>query len=153
MIRSLIRQLSRSPLVPSVRNYWELNAKQGRQPDRETTLSMLNDVFSDMPGDVFLVFDALDECRTNGKERQHLLSLLVSLAESHNKKIHILATSRPEQDIKTTMETFPRINLEKKLANDVETFVRAALQDEYLQDTDDEIKSSIVDALLDTGER
>ena len=153
MIRSLIRQLSQSPLVPSVRDCWKRIAKKGDQPDREEIISMLDDVVSDMPGDIFLVLDALDECPTDRKERKHLLSLLVNLADSHNKNIHILATSRPEQDINTAMGKFPSINLEQKLANDVETFVLSALQEEYLQDIDENIKSSIVHALLNTGER
>ncbi|KAJ6028162.1 hypothetical protein N7540_003738 [Penicillium herquei] len=153
MMMSLIRQLSQSPLRPSVRKCWGVDSKKGARPSRETITTILDDVFSDMPSDVFLVLDALDECPTNGKERPHLLSLLVGLAEVHKKNIHILATSRPEQDIKASMENFPSINLEEKQGKDVETFVLATLEEEELQDADADIKSSIVDALLNTGER
>ncbi|CAG7955327.1 unnamed protein product [Penicillium salamii] len=153
MMRSLIRQLSRSPLAPSVRNCWEHSIRKEVQPSRETITTMLDDVFSDMPSDVFLILDALDECPTDRKERQQLLSLLIGLAETHRKNIHILATGRPEQDIKATMEKFSSVDLEKNLARDVEIFVRAALEEEYLQQADEEIKTSIVKALLDTEER
>ncbi|CAG8371455.1 unnamed protein product [Penicillium salamii] len=153
MMRSLIRQLSRSPLAPSVRNCWEHSIRKEIQPSRETITTMLDDVCSDMPSDVFLILDALDECPTDIKERQQLLSLLIGLAEAHRKNIHILATGRPEQDIKAAMEKFSSVDLEKKLARDVEFFVRAALEKEYLQQADEEIKTSIVKALLDTEER
>ncbi|KAF9886511.1 hypothetical protein FE257_011418 [Aspergillus nanangensis] len=153
MTRSLIRQLSRSPVVPSVRKCWEEHDRKGSRPSQEKIIGMLNDVVASMPGDVFVVIDALDECPMTGKARHHLLSLLVDLAQRHQQNIHILATSRPEQDILAIMERFSFINLEERLANDVETFVRAALEDDYLRESEADIKSSIIDALLNKGER
>ncbi|KAI9370275.1 hypothetical protein BJX61DRAFT_544805 [Aspergillus egyptiacus] len=153
MMRSLIRQLSRSPVAPSVRECWEEHAMRGSQPSRETITAMLHDVVASMPGDAFVVVDALDECPPADKGRQHLLSLLVDLAQRHGENIHVLATGRPEQDITAAMGQFPTVNLEARLAKDVETFVRAALEDESLKDCDEDIKVSILNALLNTEER
>ncbi|KAJ5721898.1 uncharacterized protein N7483_009832 [Penicillium malachiteum] len=124
--------------------YWYF---EGTQHDSQS------DVVSDIQSDFFVVLDALDEYPMNGKERPHLFSLLIDLSEAHKKNIHILATGRPEQDIKRAMEHFPSINLEEKLAKDVETFVHAALEEEELRDTGKDIKFDIVDALLNNGER
>ncbi|KAJ5580007.1 uncharacterized protein N7459_005992 [Penicillium hispanicum] len=155
MMRSLIRQLSRSPLASSVSESWDEHDRKGSQPNRATVTSMLDDVIASSPGDVFIVFDALDECPTNKKERQHLLALLVDLAKRHCQNIRVLATSRPEQDINAAMKQFPSIKLEERLAKDVETFILAELNDgdSTLVDASQKIKSSIVDALLNTGER
>ncbi|KAJ5521449.1 hypothetical protein N7527_005564 [Penicillium freii] len=153
MMRCLIRQLCRSPLPPSITKCWEQHGMKGTEPSREGITTMLHDVVSSIPSDVFVIIDALDECPAADKERHHLLSLLLNLVERHGSNIHILATSRPEQDIQAAMREFPWIDLQQRLAKDVETFVRAAMEDEYLQEADEDIKSSIVDALLNTGER
>lgn len=46
-------------------------------------MSMLDGVLSSLPGDVYIILDALDECpqKPNHRERESLLSLLVSIAE------------------------------------------------------------------------
>ncbi|KAJ5240462.1 uncharacterized protein N7469_002053 [Penicillium citrinum] len=125
MCRSLIRQLSRSPLTPDVIKIWEEHHLKGSQPDSKAISGVLHDLLSAIRGDIYLVFDALDECPENerSKERGLLLSLLEDLLERHSTKIHILATSRPEPDIQERLEQFSKINLEAHLAEDVKTFV------------------------------
>ncbi|KAL4942944.1 hypothetical protein BDV06DRAFT_221703 [Aspergillus oleicola] len=154
MIRSLIRQLSRSPLDESVRKAWERFGKKGKQPSRENLVAILSGIVSSLPSDVFVIFDALDECpqTTSSKERERLLPLLVDLAE-RSENIHILATSRPEQDISETMAKFPTVDLEERLAKDVEIFVRTALDRGGLNDLDANMKSAVIDTLLNSGER
>ncbi|QMW39186.1 hypothetical protein G4B11_002466 [Aspergillus flavus] len=129
LVRSLIRQLSRKPLAQSVTKMWERNSVPGSQPGREELRDTLDDVLSITPGEIFLVLDALDECpeRSRQNERKELLSLLVGLNEHHKNKLHILATSRPEQDIRAKLGRFLTVDLEAKLAEDVETFVRTEI--------------------------
>jgi hypothetical protein len=154
MVRSLIQQLSRSPLDESITKAWEKHSRKNSQPNRESLLAMLDSIITSMPSDVFVVFDALDECpQTSSQwERQQLLSILVDLAKKHKDNLHILATSRPEQDIAATMGKFPLIDLEERLAKDVETFVHARLA-ERLSDLTQATKALVIDALLNNRER
>ncbi|RAQ79815.1 hypothetical protein COH21_006129 [Aspergillus flavus] len=155
MMRSVVRQLSRTPLAPSVSKTWEEHSRKGSQSDRKTTMGMLDGVLSSLPGDVYIVFDALDQCpqKPNHRERESLLSLLVSIAERYKENIHTLATSRPEQDISRTMKNFPSISLEQRLAKDVETFVRAQLDSGSLRELDADTKVLVIDILLLSRER
>lgn len=152
--RSLIRQLSWSPLASSITNIWKENYQRGSQPDSETILAVLDDVLSKISGEVYLVFDALDECPENAysKERGSLLALLVGLLKRHPNKVHILATSRPEEDIGQTLEKFSMVDLEGCLAEDVKRFVTASIS-QHLNKWDEEIKKLILDTLLSFRER
>lgn len=87
-----------------------------------------------------------------GEMRKVLLSLLVDLSERHKNKLHILATSRPEQDIRETLERFPTVDLEAKLAEDVETFVRTEISNGRLLKFR-HMQNRILDHLLGTRER
>jgi hypothetical protein len=155
MSRSLIKQLSRSPLAPSVTKVWESHFRRGSQPDSKAISDVFKDVFSSIPGEVFLVFDALDECPENAKlkERRSLLRILVDMLEGYNDKIHILATSRPERDIYLSLEKFPNLDLESKLTEDVKTFVTTSIADGRLNRYDFTTKKLIVDRLLSSKER
>lgn len=152
--RSLIRQLSWSPLASSITNIWKENYQRGSQPDSETILAVLDDVLSKISGEVYLVFDALDECPENAysKERGSLLALLVGLLKRHPNKVHILATSRPEEDIGQTLEKFSMVDLEGCLAEDVKRFVTVSIS-QHLNKWDEEIKKLILDTLLSFRER
>lgn len=155
MNRSLIRQLSRSPLAPSVTKVWESHSRRGSQPDSRIISSVLRDVLSTIPGEVFLVFDALDECPENAelKERGSLLRILVDLLEGYKDKIHVLATSRPEHNIRVSLEQFPSLDLEACLAEDVKIFVESSIADSPLNRYNSATKKLIVDRLLSSKER
>ena len=134
---------------------WENHSEPGSQPGREELLNTLHDVLSNTPGEMFLVLDALDECpeRSARNERKTLLSLLLGLNERHGDKLHILATSRSEQDIRATLERFPTVDLEAQLAEDVETFVRAEVSTGRLRDLEEDKKVRTLERLLRTRDR
>jgi hypothetical protein len=51
--------------------------------------------------EVWVVLDALDECRTRkGPPTEGLLLWIRDLLNSEQRNVHLLVTSRPEQDIK-----------------------------------------------------
>lgn len=53
-----------------------------------------------------IVIDALDECKNRkGDETEGLLSWIRHFQELRLNNVHLLVTSRPEQDIRTTLET------------------------------------------------
>ena len=137
---------------------WDELHVQGDEPDLETINDVLQKVLSDISnkgGRVYLIFDALDECPgVTNPERATLFSFLVDLLEKHKKNVHILATSRPEEDIRNELEKFPRIDLEAHVAEDVKTFVHTELQRRpLLSRYGGDIKKQIVDALLSSKER
>ncbi|KAE8421035.1 hypothetical protein BDV36DRAFT_292709 [Aspergillus pseudocaelatus] len=104
---------------------------------------------------MFLMLDAFDECpeRSGRNERKTLLSLLIGLNEGHMNKLHILATSRPEQDICATLERFPTVDLEARLAEDVETFVHAEVSTGRLRHLPEDKKVRTLEQLLRTRDR
>ena len=56
---------------------------------------------------IYLIIDALDECPdTSGLQssREKVLELVEDLLESHNPNLRLCATSRPEIDIRTSLE-------------------------------------------------
>jgi len=103
MVRSLINQLS----------YWgedtsrELNSLFSSCEDghRQPACESLCKVFLHMiepAKEVWIVLDALDECRTRGgPPTEGLLSWMRGLLNSEQRNVHLLITSRPEQDIKS----------------------------------------------------
>lgn len=154
MSRSLIRQLSRSPLAPSVTDLWMEHRWRGSQPDSEAILTVLDDVLSRVSGQVYLVIDALDECPKTAysEERESLLSLLLGLRKKHQNKIHILVTSRREGDISKHLNKFSMFDLEASLVEDVKKLVSASIS-QHLDKWSPEIKSLITDELLGSNER
>ena len=81
----------------------------GAQKPSDTVLkTCLNDVLS-LPdqGPVFLIVDALDECPDNTgmpSSREQVLDLVKDLVGLCQNNLHICVTSRPEIDIKSTLE-------------------------------------------------
>ncbi|KAF3206421.1 hypothetical protein TWF679_008727 [Orbilia oligospora] len=61
--------------------------------------------------EVWLVLDALDECGTRGgSSTEGLLSWMNEILNSEQWNVHLLTTSRPENDIKSEVENFICIN-------------------------------------------
>ncbi|KAF3403873.1 hypothetical protein F1880_010271 [Penicillium rolfsii] len=156
MVRSLIRQLCRSPLPSSVVNMWEEHHRQRDQPKWETIRKVLDEVISSVPDEarVYLIFDALDECPgVINQERMTLLSLLMGLLERHKNKIRILATSRPEDDIKEKLGRVSNIDLEERLGEDVKIFVHTELKRRPRLSRLGDVHDKILNALLSFKER
>jgi hypothetical protein len=53
-------------------------------------------------GELWIVLDALDECNSEDQKRHDLLEWIQGLAQNRN--VHLLVTSRPEEDIRTTIK-------------------------------------------------
>ncbi|EWY89573.1 hypothetical protein FOYG_10393 [Fusarium oxysporum NRRL 32931] len=105
ILRSLINQLyhsrqeTRHPIT-------SLRSKCGGGSSR-ATVEQLKSTFREMlsfGGEVFILIDALDEYQNRSTQRDDLLSWIESF---HNEPVntHLLVTSRPEDDIKTSIET------------------------------------------------
>ena len=81
-------------------------------------------------GRVILILDALDECPEipGNSARGTLLQFLNSLIVRHKQTLHILATSRPEPDIRGHLSKHTAIDIEAALSQDVERFVNDRLE-------------------------
>ncbi|KAK6823452.1 hypothetical protein RU639_005823 [Aspergillus parasiticus] len=156
MTRSIIRQLVPEELPGSLVSLWEEHSRQNREPDQDKFSTVLNDVINNYTGDrLFLIIDALDECPDNEvHERDLLFQVLKGLIDEHGKKIHLLATSRYEENIRCHLEESLKIDLEYRMNNDVETFVRDALDHGKLSRWKKEkgVNDQILAKLLDTKE-
>ncbi|KAB8250243.1 hypothetical protein BDV35DRAFT_377523 [Aspergillus flavus] len=156
MTRSIIRQLVPEELPGSLVSLWEEHGRQNREPDQDKLSTVLRDVINNHTGDrLFLIFDALDECPDNEvHERDLLFQVLKGLIDEHGEKIHLLATSRYEENIRCHLEESLEIDLEDRMNNDVEAFVRDALDHGKLSRWKKEkgVNDQILAKLLDTKE-
>lgn len=106
-----------------------------RQPTCEslckTFLHMIEQV-----KEVWIVLDALDECRTRkGPPTEELLSWIRYLLSSEQRNIHLLITSRPEQDIESRMIEFAHedniVPIQNSLiGDDILAYVRTRIRED-----------------------
>jgi hypothetical protein len=149
-LRSLIRQLSTTPLLDGISRLWHDHNRTGSEPGIEELAKVLDEVIESHKEQVFIVMDALDECpqTPDQPERARLLALLLNISSKHRENLHILITSRPEHDIHSALTSYPSINLEMFVASDVKHFVKSSLQSGDLKVWNVDIKQKIEDRLL-----
>jgi len=94
--------------------------KGAQTPNDSALMQCLNDVLSFPNRDpVFLIVDALDECPDNTgmpSSREQVLDLVKYLIGLRQDNLHICVTSRPEIDIRSTLEplTSLRVSLHEQ---------------------------------------
>ena len=110
MICSLITQLSiQSASTPqSLESLFSSKMNGKQQPVAGELLMTLQQIIQEFD-ETFIILDALDEC----KERQELLTDIDEIAGWKNEKLHMLATSRRENDIEESLE--PLVNDQEKI--------------------------------------
>jgi len=87
----------------------------GRKPSDGALIQCLKEMLL-LPthGPVYLIIDALDECPNNSglpTAREEVLSLVQELVDLHLPNLHICVTSRPEIDIRTTLESLTSLSV------------------------------------------
>ncbi|QYT03170.1 hypothetical protein H0G86_010139 [Trichoderma simmonsii] len=99
MLASLIKQISAyRPYIPqSVQSLGEYKNNGGR-PDTETLIEALIASIQGFSA-VYIIIDALDECPTLNGERKRLLRSLCDILNAAPDSLHMLCTSRKENDI------------------------------------------------------
>ena len=76
---------------------------------------------------VYIILDALDECRQRGQ----ILELIRGMSSWQNCSIHLLVTNRKETDIKEVLDLIPtkEISLNSSAVDlDIERYIRAEIQ-------------------------
>jgi len=106
-----------------------------RDPGDDSLLLYLKDLLG-LPGQspIFLIVDALDECPNTSalpSPREEVLMFLEDLIDSQSPSLRICVTSRPEADIRTSLEplTFRSISLhdESGQMEDIENYIKSVV--------------------------
>ncbi|KAI9794892.1 MAG: hypothetical protein M1816_003022, partial [Peltula sp. TS41687] len=149
MLRSVIAQFSRegATLPGAVQTLLQYKGK-AQEPNEQTLVQTLSSVFKE-GGEYYVILDALDECA----ERENLLKIVSELASHGRSNLHMLFTSRREQDIKEELdhiatEAVPIQNA--KVDKDITLHVRRCLEeDRKLKKWPDSIKHEIETSLVE----
>jgi hypothetical protein len=153
LIRSLIRQFSATyGGVPTVlTKLYHSCHDGGSQPSVESlqaTLLLILEAFDD----VYIVLDALDECA----ERKDVLKWIKQMTSWRKNKLHLSATSRPEEDIAKHLRLLDPDHVYIKqdlVGRDVERYINSILYDEdSFEQWGDEINVDIKNTLLKSAE-
>jgi len=150
LVRSLIEQFSnQSASTPdALENLYSRHQNGSRQPSADSLMSTLQDILQGFQ-QAYIVLDALDEC----SERDDLLSLIEEIVGWKLGTLHILATSRKEQEIEDCLSSLVsnQINIQSTVVDaDIRIHVRDRLQkDRKLRKWSAEAQLEIEAALVD----
>jgi hypothetical protein len=149
LIRSLIRQFSTSygGVPPALMKLYHSCHDGDVQPSVESlqaTLLLILEAFND----VYIVLDALDECA----ERKAVMKWIKQTTSWRKSKLHLLATSRPEEDIAKHLRLLDPDHVYIKqdlVSRDIERYINSVLYDEdSFEQWGDEIKTNIKNTVL-----
>lgn len=149
MLRSVIAQISRKgPSLPKAVQILLQYKEKAEQPNEQTLFQTLLSVLRE-DKTYYIILDALDECW----ERENLLETLSELAKQGLKNVHMLFTSRQEQDIKESLRPIVTENVpiqNTKVDKDIRLHVRRCLdEDRELKERPDSIKDEIETSLVE----
>ncbi|KAI9772207.1 MAG: hypothetical protein M1839_002525 [Geoglossum umbratile] len=109
LLRSLIRQLcaGESDFPQVVETIYNRYKTPGHEPTVEELTSTLFSIIDGLRKEIYIIMDALDEYPANAAKsnRQELLDQIKRMIEHKSERLHILATSRNEHDIRLTLGT------------------------------------------------
>ncbi len=131
MIRSLICQLSHQCVkIPEGLDPLLSSCDDERQPSLDVLLDVVQHMIQAFP-QTYIILDALDECAN----KDGLLEILETMARWQLLNLHLMVTSRPEADIKRSLEGFVdaqnMISLHTALVDkDIRKYVRQRLSDD-----------------------
>jgi len=165
LLSSLIIQLcNQSKCFHDILLHFHSTHQDGtQQPDIEKFTLCLEDTLrasGDVP--IYLIIDALDECPTTTgmpSPRDEVLSLMEKLVKLNLPSLHLCITSRPEIDIRTSLEpltsTSNRISLHDQSGQkkDIDEFIRAVVSsDKNMRRWRDEDKELAVKMLSERAD-
>jgi hypothetical protein len=105
VIRSLISQLyhKRKDIQKLLNSLFSFCDKGLRQPTCESLCKVFLQMINQAQ-EIYIVLDALDECRTRkGPLSEGLLAWIQTLSDLEQGNVHLLMTSRPEHDIESVL--------------------------------------------------
>jgi len=128
LVRSLIEQFSAqcASAPEALENLYSRSQDGARQPTADALVATLRDIVCGFRH-TYIAIDALDEC----SEREELLCLIEEIANWKIDTLHILATSRKEQDIEHCLSPIVsnQIDIQSTLVDaDIRIYIRERLQ-------------------------
>jgi hypothetical protein len=127
LLRSLIAQISHQCNgTPGPLETLYLKCREGTQQPRLKSLINVLSVIIDGFHDVYIIFDALDEC----EDQDELVSLIEEITDWKLGNLHILVTSRREQYLEECLESKVscKIDLHSDLVDaDIRTYLRESI--------------------------
>jgi len=159
MVRSLISQLyyKREDTRMQLDSLFSSCDDGRRQPNFESLCQCLLNMIR-LVDEVWIVLDALDECRTRtGPPTEGLLSWMKDLLNPEHRNVHLLVTGRPEQDIEIEVREWARDEdimpiQSDAIAGDIRGYVHTRVrQDKALErwrsrpDVQDEIETRLME--------
>ncbi|KAF8521534.1 hypothetical protein JB92DRAFT_2785751, partial [Gautieria morchelliformis] len=155
VLRALIKQLSArtsaktSPKIPDYLADLFSRKGDGKQsPSSEELESTLKSIVGTFKNDVYIIFDALDEC----PDRPEFLKLITEIQGWNFEKLHLLATSRDEQDIEKTLRDLVshQVPMDESLVDgDIQVYVSRQLKDPKFSRYSEEKRETIETTLMD----
>jgi hypothetical protein len=153
LIRSLIAQFA-APYggIPATLAKLYKSCHDGRsQPSVQSLQSVLLTILESFDN-IYIVLDALDECT----ERKDLLKWIKQMTSWKRSKLHLLTTSRPEEDIAKHLRLLDPDHVcikQDLITRDVNIYIDCILDDDDTFDRwNDEIKANIKSKLLEGAE-
>jgi hypothetical protein len=133
----------------------------GRKPSDGALIHCLKEMLSLPTHDpVYLIIDALDECPNNSglpTAREEVLSLVQDLVDLHLPNVHICVTSRPEIDIRATLEYLTTLCIslhnQSGQTKDIMDYVSSVVySDKMMQRWREEDKSLVIKTLSERAD-
>ena len=152
LIRSLITQFAATyGGIPTTLAKLYQSCHDGKsQPSVQSLQSVLLTILESFD-DIYIVLDALDECT----ERKDLLKWIKQMTSWKRSKLHLLTTSRPEEDIAKHLRLLDPDHVYIKqdlITRDVEKYIDCMIDSEDGFDRwNDEIKVNIKSTLLENA--
>jgi hypothetical protein len=152
LIRSLIEQFAApyEGIPVTLANLYQSCHNGRSQPSVESLQSILFTILEAF-GDVYIVLDALDECT----ERKDLLKWIKQMTSWKRSKLHLLTTSRPEEDIAKHLRLLDPdyVYIKQNLVtHDIEMYIDCILDgDDSFEQWGDKIKAIIKNTLLENA--
>jgi hypothetical protein len=168
-IRGLLTSLLLQPVDDSDR-CWDLLSqlhkacRDGLEQPSEVALAQCLKSMLDLPGQLptYIIIDALDECpNTTGtpSAREKVLNFVEDLVQSNHSNLFICITSRPEQDISTTLNPLTsqsrRVSLHEEggQTEDINSYVRSfVLNDKTMRRWRVEDKELVISVLSERAQ-
>lgn len=158
LLRSLVKQLcfGEPELPPEVQELGTQYRAFGQQPTTSELASALLSIVDGLGKQVYIIMDALDEYpeRSEKSWRKSLLDRVRQMVEHKSENLHILVTSRNEQDIRETLTGLKTRQIcvrSSQVDADIMRHVRTCLKkDAVLKRLPDDVKLHIESRL---GER
>ncbi|KAK6822051.1 hypothetical protein RU639_006694 [Aspergillus parasiticus] len=150
LLSTLLKQLiQRQPSIPSdLKDIYDYHHKHGTQPPPEDILCCLDTIASSYKK-IFMIIDALDECRSSIESRDRIMTTILNLQVLHH--VSLLATSRPILEISDRFKEMPTLEIrapnedvQRHLRNHLGRLPRFVSRDAGLQD---EIVTEIAEAV------